>query len=92
MLSESLQAVVSQVLVKKVGDGRVAAHEIMLGTNSIRNLIREGKVAQMYSAIQMGHSAGMQTLDQNLMALLKSARISRDEARRHAKTPETFSG
>lgn len=93
MLSESLQAVISQTLCKNLSlDGRVAAHEIMLGTNSIRNLIREGKVAQMYSAIQMGHGAGMQTLDQNLMALLKSARISRDEARRHAKTPETFSG
>ena len=93
MLSESLQAVISQTLCKNLNlDGRVAAHEIMLGTNSIRNLIREGKVAQMYSAIQMGHGAGMQTLDQNLMALLKSARISRDEARRHAKTLETFSG
>jgi twitching motility protein PilT len=64
----------------------------MLGTNSIRNLIREGKVAQIYSAIQMGQGVGMQTLDQHLMALLQSEHISRDEARRKAKTPETFNG
>ncbi len=93
MLSESLQAVISQTLCKNVtNDGRVAAHEIMLGSNSIRNLIREGKVAQMYSAIQMGSGVGMQTLDQNLLALVKSNRISRDEARSKAKTPESFNG
>jgi twitching motility protein PilT len=93
MLSESLQAVISQTLCKNVtNDGRVAAHEIMLGTNSIRNLIREGKVAQMYSAIQMGNGLGMQTLDQNLLALVKSNRITRDEARSKAKTPESFNG
>ena len=93
MLSESLQAVISQTLCKNVtNDGRVAAHEIMLGTNSIRNLIREGKVAQMYSAIQMGSGVGMQTLDQNLLALVKSNRITRDEARSKAKTPESFNG
>jgi len=63
MLSESLQAVVSQTLLKKVGGGRVAAHEIMIGTSAIRNLIREDKIAQMYSAIQTGQSVGMQTLD-----------------------------
>ena len=93
MLSESLQAVISQTLCKKASqDGRVAAYEIMLGTNSIRNLIREGKVAQIYSAIQMGQGVGMQTMDQHLMALLQSEHISRDEARRKAKTPETFNG
>jgi len=93
MLSESLQAVISQTLCKSASqDGRVAAYEIMLGTNSIRNLIREGKVAQIYSAIQMGQGVGMQTLDQHLMALLQSEHISRDEARRKAKTPETFNG
>jgi twitching motility protein PilT len=93
MLSESLQAVISQTLCKTASqDGRVAAYEIMLGTNSIRNLIREGKVAQIYSAIQMGQGVGMQTLDQHLMALLQSEHISRDEARRKAKTPETFTG
>jgi twitching motility protein PilT len=63
MLSESLQAVVSQTLLKKVGGGRVAAHEIMIGTSAIRNLIREDKIAQMYSAIQTGAGVGMQTLD-----------------------------
>ncbi len=66
MLSESLQAVISQTLLKKNGGGRVAAHEIMVGTPAIRNLIREDKVAQMYSAIQTGLGVGMQTLDQCL--------------------------
>ena len=70
MLSESLQAVISQTLLKKIGGGRVAAHEIMIGTPAIRNLIREDKVAQMYSAIQTGGSLGMQTLDMCLKGLL----------------------
>lgn len=90
MLSESLQAVVSQTLMKKVGGGRVAAFEIMLGTPAIRNLIREDKVAQMYSAIQTGGSIGMQTLDSNLKALLGKGLISRESAREKAKTPENF--
>ena len=90
MLSESLQAVISQTLLKKVGDGRVAAHEIMLGTPAIRNLIREDKVAQMYSAIQTGGSLGMQTLDGCLSKLLSSGKISRESAREKAKTPENF--
>ncbi|MGB5330407.1 MAG: type IV pilus twitching motility protein PilT, partial [Gammaproteobacteria bacterium] len=72
MLSESLKAVISQTLMKKIGGGRVAAHEIMIGTPAIRNLIREDKVAQMYSAIQTGQNVGMQTLDQNLKSLLAS--------------------
>jgi twitching motility protein PilT len=77
MLSESLQAVISQTLCKtKDGNGRVAAHEIMLGTSAIRNLIREAKVAQMYSAIQTGNSFGMQTLDQNLADLVKRNMIT----------------
>lgn len=90
MLSESLQAVVSQTLMKKVGGGRVAAFEIMLGTPAIRNLIREDKVAQMYSAIQTGGSIGMQTLDSNLKTLLGKGLISRESAREKAKTPENF--
>ena len=90
MLSESLQAVISQVLLKKIGGGRVAAHEIMLGTLAIRNLIREDKVAQMYSAIQTGGSLGMQTLDSCLKGLLAKGLISRDSAREKAKTPENF--
>ena len=77
MLSESLQAVISQTLIKtKDGNGRVPAHEIMLGTPAIRNLIREAKVAQMYSAIQTGSSVGMQTLDANLMELVRRNQIS----------------
>jgi twitching motility protein PilT len=90
MLSESLRAVISQTLLKKNGGGRVAAHEIMLGTAAIRNLIREGKIAQMYSAIQTGQSAGMQTLDQSLQELLGKGLISREEARYKAVNKETF--
>ena len=90
MLSESLQAVISQTLLKKIGGGRVAAHEIMLGTPAIRNLIREDKVARMYSAIQTGGSIGMQTLDSCLKGLLAKGLISRDSAREKAKTPENF--
>ncbi len=93
MLSESLQAVISQTLLKtKDGTGRVAAHEIMLGTPAIRNLIREAKVAQMYSAIQTGSNVGMQTLDQNLTDLVRRNVISAATARAAAKTPENFPG
>jgi len=90
MLSESLKAVISQTLCKKIGGGRVAAHEIMIGTPAIRNLIREDKVAQMYSAIQTGQATGMQTLDQNLKELISRGLISREEARRKAANKETF--
>ncbi|OWW20239.1 type IV pilus twitching motility protein PilT [Noviherbaspirillum denitrificans] len=93
MLSESLQAVISQTLLKtKDGSGRVAAHEIMLGTPAIRNLIREAKVAQMYSAIQTGSNIGMQTLDQNLTDLVRRNVISSAAARAAAKSPENFPG
>jgi len=85
MLSESLQAVVSQTLLKKVGGGRVAAHEIMIGTSAIRNLIREDKIAQMYSAIQTGQSVGMQTLDQCLKGLVQKGLVDRTEAASKAK-------
>jgi twitching motility protein PilT len=90
MLSESLQAVISQNLLKKVGGGRVAAHEIMLCTPAIRNLIREDKVAQMYSAIQTGGQLGMQTLDQCLKGLLAKGLITREAAQEKAKIPEDF--
>jgi twitching motility protein PilT len=93
MLSESLQAVISQTLLKKKDNsGRVAAHEIMVGTPAIRNLIREAKLAQMYSAIQTGASMGMQTLDQNLTDLVKKGVISGATARAVAKIPENFQG
>ena len=90
MLSESLRAVISQTLLKKIGGGRVAAHEIMLGTPAIRNLIRENKIAQMYSAIQTGQSIGMQTLDQNLQELLNKGMISKDEASKKAANKDAF--
>lgn len=93
MLSESLRAVISQALLKtKDGKGRVAAHEIMIGTPAIRNLIREGKVAQMYSAIQTGQGVGMQTLDQNLADLVKRGVISVAEARTKAMNKDNFRG
>lgn len=81
MLSESLQAVVAQTLLKKVGGGRVAALEIMICNSAIRNLIREDKIAQMYSAIQTGQSKGMMTLDQNLGQLVSQNLITREQAR-----------
>ncbi|MBJ8425733.1 type IV pilus twitching motility protein PilT [Acinetobacter bereziniae] len=90
MLSESLQAVISQTLLKKNGGGRVAAHEIMIGISAIRNLIRENKVAQMYSAIQTGANYGMTTLDQSLKALVAKGVISPQVARNVAKQPESF--
>jgi twitching motility protein PilT len=90
MLSESLQAVVAQTLLKKIGGGRVAAHEIMRGTPAIRNLIREDKVAQMYSAIQTGGSVGMQTMDQCLQSMVQKQIITRESAREKAKIPENF--
>ncbi|MCI0748937.1 MAG: type IV pilus twitching motility protein PilT [Nevskiales bacterium] len=92
MLSESLRAVISQTLLKKKGGGRVAAHEIMIGTPAIRNLIREAKVAQMYSAIQTGQKDGMQTLDQNLKDLVKRAVVELGEARGKAASPGDFAG
>ena len=70
----------------------MAAHEIMIGTSAIRNLIREAKVAQMYSAIQTGNNFGMQTLDQNLTDLVRRNMISSSEARGKAKIPENFPG
>jgi twitching motility protein PilT len=93
MLSESLRAVISQTLCKtKDGSGRVAAHEIMIGTPAIRNLIREAKVAQMYSSIQTGQALGMQTLDQNLTDLVKRNLVSIPEARAKAANKDAFVG
>ncbi|GGY53300.1 twitching mobility protein [Bacterioplanes sanyensis] len=90
MLSESLQGVIAQTLLKKNGGGRVAAHEIMVGTPAIRNLIREDKIAQMYSAIQTGGAYGMQTMDQCLQNLMAKGLISREAAREKAKVPDNF--
>jgi twitching motility protein PilT len=93
MLSESLRSVISQTLCKtKDEQGRVAAHEIMIGTPAIRNLIRENKVAQMYSAIQTGQNIGMQTLDQNLQDLVRRNVISAAEARGKAASKDSIVG
>lgn len=93
MLSESLRAVISQTLCKtKDEQGRVAAHEIMIGTPAIRNLIRENKIAQMYSAIQTGQNVGMQTLDQNLQDLVRRNVVSLAEARAKAANKDAFVG
>ena len=91
MLSESLNAVISQTLIKTAdGNGRVAAHEIMLGTPAIRNLIRENKVPQMVSAIQTSRQAGMQTLDADLQRLVKARRITRQAALGKANNKKLF--
>jgi twitching motility protein PilT len=90
MLSESLQAVISQALLKKTSGGRTAAWEIMIGTPAIRNLIREAKIAQMYSAIQTGRKDGMQTLDQHLDELVNKGMISRQTARLKAVNKAAF--
>ena len=93
MLSESIVAVISQTLLKtKDGQGRVAAHEIMIGTPAIRNLIRENKVAQMYSSIQTSQSTGMQTLDQCLVEMVRRNQVARPEARERAVNKELFVG
>src|SRR6266853_1414030 len=90
MLSESLRAVISQTLMKKNAGGRIAAHEIMIGTPAIRNLIREGKIAQMYSSIQTGGAQGMQTLDQCLAELVAKGMVSKEEARYKAQNKDSL--
>jgi twitching motility protein PilT len=90
MLSESLQAVISQTLLKRSGGGRVAAHEIMVATPAIKNLIREAKVAQMYSAIQTGRKDGMQTLDQCLKEMVEQHLITKQTARPRAIDKNLF--
>ena len=91
MISESIRAIIAQTLCKtKDGGGRAAAHEIMIGTPAINNLIRENKIAQMYSAIQTGQQFGMQTLDQNLQELVKRNVVSVDEARSKAANKDNF--
>jgi len=87
MLSEGLRAVISQTLLKKRGGGRIAAHEIMVATPAIRNLIRENKIAQMYSSIQTGQKEGMQTLEQCLRDLVKRGMVEPNDAKRKANKP-----
>ena len=90
MLSESLRAVISQTLLKRLGGGRIAAHEIMIATPAIRNLIRENKIAQMYSSIQTGQAQGMQTLDQCLTEMLAKGLVSKEEARYKAANKDSM--
>ncbi|PID49015.1 MAG: twitching motility protein PilT [Proteobacteria bacterium] len=90
MLSESLQAVISQTLLRKKGGGRVAAHEILIGTRAVRNLIRENKLAQMRSAMQTGQADGMQTLDQSLQSLVIKGLVDKETARRKADNPASI--
>ncbi len=90
MLSESLRAVIAQTLMKRIRGGRIAAHEIMMATPAIRNLIREDKVAQMYSAIQTGQNVGMHTLDQYLEGLVSRGIVARQEAARKAVDRKLF--
>ena len=90
MLSESMRAVISQTLLKKSGGGRIAAHEIMIGIPAIRNLIREDKVAQMYSVIQTGMVHGMQTMDYCLKQLVSRGLVSVQDARAKAVDPNSI--
>jgi len=90
MLSESLEGVIAQRLLKKTGGGRAAAYEIMIGTPAIRNLIREAKVPQIYGMIQTGKEAGMATMDQSLEDLVSRGVVDREVARPLAVDPSKF--
>ncbi len=92
MLSSSLRAVIAQTLLKRKGGGRIAAHEILIGNPAVRSLIKENKIAQMYSAIQTGAKDGMQTLDQNLRELVKKGLVEVSEARAKAENKHDFVG
>jgi len=90
MLSESLQGVVAQRLLKKKGGGRCAAYEILVGTGAIRNLIREAKVPQIYGMLQTGREHGMTTMDQSLLELIQRNVIDAETARPLAIDPSKF--
>jgi len=93
MLSESLKAVISQTLLKTAdGKGRVAAHEIMLGTPNVKNMIRENKLAQIVSSMQTGQREGMQTLDMALQNLVKARKITQQAAMDKAQNKKLFGG
>ncbi len=87
MISSSLEAVISQTLLKRTGGGRVAAHEIMLGTDAIRNMIKENKLAQMRSTLQTSAGEGMQTMDQSLQKLMAQGLVAREIALKKAANP-----
>nr|CRH07066.1 Twitching mobility protein [Candidatus Magnetococcus massalia] len=90
MLSESLRAVISQTLLKKKGGGRVAAHEILIANHAVKNLIRENQIAQMYSILQTGKGAGMQTLEQCLQNLVQQGMITKEQALEKANIKDSF--
>ncbi|MCK5917869.1 MAG: type IV pilus twitching motility protein PilT [Cocleimonas sp.] len=90
MISSSLEAIIAQTLMKKVGGGRVAAHEIMLGTDAIRNMIKENKLAQMRSTLQTSAGDGMQTMDQSLQKLIAQGLVSREVALKKAANPASL--
>ncbi len=90
-LAESLQAVITQTLCRKVGTGRVAALEIMVGSPPVRHLIREGKVHQIASAMQTGKKDGMQTMDASLQELVSRGQVRREEAMAKSENPDLFS-
>jgi twitching motility protein PilT len=91
MLSESLEGVVAQTLIPTADKkGRVAAFEILVGVNALRNLIREDKTSQIQSVIQVGAAQGMMTLDQSLKELVISGKITRDEALARSTNPKLF--
>jgi twitching motility protein PilT len=87
MIAESMNAVISQNLIRRIGGGRVAAHEIMICNSAIKNLIRENKVAQMYSTIQTSGKDGMITMDTSLKRLVLDNQIDRESALILAKMP-----
>lgn len=88
MLAGSLQAVISQTLLKKTGGGRVAAHDILVGTPAVRNLIRENKVPQIYSMMQVGQRYGMQTMEDSVKKLIEQGLVDAKELQRFASKPE----
>ncbi len=81
MLSSSIQGVIAQTLLRKEGGGRVGAFEILVGTNAVRNLIRENQIPQMYSMMQTGSRYGMITMEDAVTDLLEAGIIGKDEAR-----------
>lgn len=89
-LSNTLEAVVAQQLIPRLGGGRCAAIEVMVATSGIRNLIREGKTYQIYSALETGAQFGMQTMDRVLADMLKAGILSHDEASARAIDRENF--
>jgi twitching motility protein PilT len=92
MFAESIEAVITQTLLKKKSGGRVAAHEIMTGTTAVRNLIREGKIHQIPGTMQVSQKDGMQTMDMALQTLVTRGLVSREEAQSKSMNANLFTG